>query len=75
MLAYGELLTLAYNAYVDNWCSSRGYRRDKVDPLLGINGECYVSKSEFEVCEFQDKDIMQSYISGDLYQCYLTFMK
>lgn len=75
MTMYDILLERAYDAYVENWCRQRGYRRSAVNPELGINGECYVCKDEFADCEFADPDIARQYLSAIDFEQYKKIME
>ena len=65
-MKYEKLLDTAYEAYKYDWCVRRGVTPDDVDEDVGINGgECYVCRAEFESCEFQDKEYMESLLTLD----------
>lgn len=74
MSDYEILLERAYQSYVDTWCRCRGYPRSKVNPEIGINGECYVCKAEFADCEFAEEDIVKQYLSDSDFKKYQQLM-
>jgi hypothetical protein len=55
----------AYGLYKIDWCKRRGYNLEDIDEA-GVNGECYVSKNEFEDNEFQDVEYIESLFLDDL---------
>lgn len=75
MSLYDELLDKAYGIYVTNWCRQRGYNKDHVNPITGINGECFVCKAEFADCEFADADIAKQYLTDVEYGQYKMIME
>ena len=47
-----------YDLYIEDWCNSRGYALQDVDPEYGINNECYVCFEEFCDNEYLDEEHM-----------------
>ena len=58
-MGFKEILKNAYEKYVNDWCETRGYALETVDPEIGVNGECYACINEFEQNEFQDRSLMR----------------
>ena len=67
IMNYKTMVNDAYNKYVKDWCGVRGYNPSHIDPVTGINGECYVCINEFERNEFQDEEYMARILSDTEY--------
>ena len=73
-IQYDILTFRAYEIYIRQWCSSRGYNIADRDRFNGFNGEDYVCLNEFEECEFQDEDYIQTLLSEDDFEIYKKVM-